>query len=310
MGQEHVTGPGDRAMAEAMRQVRWLLPLALLCVSGNAEAFCRMTTEQPERQNCPDVCYTEGTPLAWRIFDLNYTFNEEGFPDVSVAELTEVYEQAFGAWEDIECDGESIGFDIRKTSGTTSSGVNAEGSNPAKNINSILYIPADEWTEAMYSSAAFALTSTWFVPSTGQIVGADTYYNGAMTFEVCPDRGCPLGVTDIRNVATHEAGHFLGLAHSQDERSTMWCGAGTDDLSKRTLAPDDIAGLCAAYPPAERGLPEPPLAAKDNGCSAVAAGRPTGGTGSWVLLALAGIGCLTWVRARTARKNGRSKPVA
>ena len=56
----------------------------------------------------------------------------------------------------------------------------------------------------------------------------------------------PAGAFDLQTILTHEAGHFLGLAHATSETSVMYAFYAQD---ARELTPDDVAGLCAAYPP-------------------------------------------------------------
>ncbi len=55
------------------------------------------------------------------------------------------------------------------------------------------------------------------------------------------------GNVDTQSIATHEEGHFLGLDHTNAGGATMeaFYGGGT---SLRTLAQDDIDGVCALYP--------------------------------------------------------------
>jgi MYXO-CTERM domain-containing protein len=73
---------------------------------------------------------------------------------------------------------------------------------------------------------------------------------------------------DLRNTVTHEAGHFVGLAHPCGDPSgpscqqsppagevpysdrTMYPTTSAGQISKRTLSVDDVAGVCAIYPPA------------------------------------------------------------
>jgi len=72
---------------------------------------------------------------------------------------------------------------------------------------------------------------------------------------------------DLRNTVTHEAGHVVGLAHPCGDAGTPSCDAPLPpwetvpyaertmypsttlgETSKRALSPDDVAGVCAAYP--------------------------------------------------------------
>jgi len=142
----------------------------------------------------------------------------------------------------------SVGLQATAKPGTTTDEVGPQNEEP--NDNAIVYFTGDEWVARGYDSRAFALTSLWFYDS-GEIIGADMHFNGAMNFGECPAQGCfgLESVADLQNVATHEAGHYFGLAHSERETATMWCDASPGQVDKRTLSPDDIAGLCAIYPP-------------------------------------------------------------
>jgi hypothetical protein len=54
----------------------------------------------------------------------------------------------------------------------------------------------------------------------------------------------------IEDVATHEFGHMLGLLHSTEVGATMYAYYDLCTTDARTLAPDDVAGIEALYPPA------------------------------------------------------------
>ena len=51
---------------------------------------------------------------------------------------------------------------------------------------------------------------------------------------------------DLQSVAAHEFGHALGLGHSADSGAVMYANYGAGAL-RRTLSPDDQAGVAALY---------------------------------------------------------------
>ncbi|HVZ36893.1 MAG TPA: matrixin family metalloprotease [Polyangiaceae bacterium] len=266
---------------------------------GSAFAFCRTTTAKQTQTSCPEPCVTTGTPLAWESPDLHYSLSQRGFPGLTEAQVRAIFAESFGAWEAVRCDGEPVGFEIHQNEQTTDAGVGPESRFPEWNVNTMVLVSTqEEWADNDLPSLAFAVTGVWFTPSTGHIVGADTQFNGGMSrFGICPDEGCPADgrTVDLRNVATHEAGHFLGLAHSEDPNATMWCGADPTDVSKRDLADDDIEGLCAAYPPGAALLAGPPTV-RSAGC-ALGSTRASSGWPLWLALGL-GLRRRTRSRAR------------
>ncbi len=99
---------------------------------------------------------------------------------------------------------------------------------------------------------------------------------------------------DLRNTVTHEAGHFIGLAHPCElvagagvptcgsplpawetvpyAERTMYPSTSLGETSKRALSPDDVAGVCAIYP-------------RQGGCGCGSGGAP--GLAAALLAALA-----------------------
>lgn len=111
------------------------------------------------------------------------------------------------------------------------------------------------------------------------------------TYDFC-DFDCDGKAFDIQTVTLHEAGHVLGLDHTDIPTAVMANGRSAAEIL-RVLSADDRAGLCAIYP-ADTG-------AESGGCSAAptAAG---GATALWLLLAAA---LLLWARRRgdTGRRD-------
>lgn len=261
-----------------------------LCASSPAYAYCRTHTLDPAASSCPEQCAEQGIPLAWATPDLTYTFNKRLFPGLSEGSLRDIMAASFQTWEDVRCDGDGVGLDIRARSATTALEVGPEDAEPNENV--IVHFDAADWSEQDLPARAFAITAVWFNSKNGDILGADMMFNGGMDpFGECSPDGCKTGEpnTDLRNVATHEAGHFLGLSHSDVPNSTMWCDADPQETSKRSLSPDDSLGLCDAYPPGESFL-----SSKGNSSSFVdscgvagSARSPLTGLSSALLVALA-----------------------
>jgi hypothetical protein len=88
---------------------------------------------------------------------------------------------------------------------------------------------------------------------------------------------------DLQSVLTHEAGHFLGLGDVALANVTMNASSLPGDVSRRTLAPDDVAGVCAIYPPGEAS---PVCTVHSTGCGCGAGAAPSSLL-LWSLLALA-----------------------
>ena len=81
-----------------------------------------------------------------------------------------------------------------------------------------------------------------------------TCYAGAQPSKECVNYDEPdCFYQDLQNTITHEAGHFVGLAHSNVAGATMNPTTSPGETAKRSLSADDIAGVCAIYPEAKGG---------------------------------------------------------
>src|SRR5262249_4393290 len=117
-----------------------------------------------------------------------------------------------------------------------------------------------------YDENLLAVTTTSF-NKCGEILDADIEINAGNHPFTTVDSGplcdstpppTPAGCMgfDVQNTATHEIGHFIGLDHpvkrfdgSTDvSDDTMAASAAEGETKKRSLAQDDIEGLCTIYP--------------------------------------------------------------
>lgn len=95
------------------------------------------------------------------------------------------------------------------------------------------------------SGSSIATTYTWF--SGNRMIDADiVFWDGGFQF-FTGTTGCSGGFY-IEDIATHEFGHALGLAHSTLTTATMYPSISTCNQQPRTLDADDIAGVLALYP--------------------------------------------------------------
>jgi MYXO-CTERM domain-containing protein len=153
-------------------------------------------------------------------------------------------------------------------------------------------------------------TRLHFDPATGALYDVDIEVN-AVAEPLAVGRAPQPSEADLDSILTHEVGHFLGLNHSKNVEATMVAGYQTGSLELRTPSADDIAGICAIYPPdreptstscaPRRGFSElcgdeqtdPPIdgempgdeAAQSEGCAVIRAGAGSRRDG-WIPLAL------------------------
>lgn len=293
-----------------MKQKYWGALAALaacIAMAPSASAFCRTTTCDPNdpAEHCAmdtNMCVTDGFPLAWRSSCVTIGVQKMGSPSngFSYEQVADVVERAFGAWMNAKCGTAHPSIDVQMI-GPIECGT-SEYNSKVGNANIVLF-REDVWP---YGEAqnAIGLTTTRFDTKTGELWDADIELNGATeTLSI----GDPIMGDDLLSVLTHEAGHFLGMSHSQDQAATMRAiyNPATDGDSFRSLASDDVEGICTIYPPdrpiattscenrhgfsSQCGADQPPPE-ESKGCSlnTRAAVRPDG-PGNYALLLVAAV---------------------
>lgn len=126
-------------------------------------------------------------------------------------------------------------------------GCSSKSTNENDGLNTVILVTKD-WT---FDPVAIAITRNFYVagtsPKAGLILDSDILLN-AVNHEFTTSN--ELGKHDVQNIVTHEVGHFLGLGHEVspvDPDSTMFAVASPNEVKKRTLHTDDLAGIHEAY---------------------------------------------------------------
>jgi Matrixin len=276
-----------------------------LTMVSSASAFCRSTT-------CRDTPACEGDdavdpaciPLAWKRpcvgVSMQFAASEQVPWDVANAVMT----KGFAAWEEPVCDpvtGGKPNIHVQNLGAVECDLV--QYNSRAANANIVVF--RDQNWPHPSGPHNIALTTVTYDVRTGEIYDADMEINSAGFGLTVSDGDVQ---TDLLSVVTHEAGHFLGLTHSNDAAATMWANYTTGDIGPRTLSVDDINAVCTAYPPVDppvdkescnpiprHGFSPACMSKQTEGDCAVQ--EPIGGPGgSWKWMALAGLAALVWAR--------------
>ncbi len=177
--------------------------------------------------------------------------------EVAAGSLVDVLVRAADTWTTPPCSDASIRVGPPSQQRVVGFNWHA-GSGSPLNENIVVFrndTPGDELDRWVHTLGALAITTVTFDTSTGRLLDADIEVNDvAFTFTTC-DPGAP-GCTpafDLENTLTHELGHVMGLDHPPNDapgalEATMFASASETDIEKRSLADDDIEGLCTLYP--------------------------------------------------------------
>jgi hypothetical protein len=277
---------------------------ALLFHGPQARAFCRSTTcRSTAAHECvldDDGCPAEGAKLFWPTSCVSYATNKLGTSRFDPEDTRAVIRKAFEAWSAVDCPDGTVAamtFQERDPVSCHKSQYNSKG----PNVNLVFF----EDTMWRYKGTDFTLakTAVTYSDDTGEIFDADIEINAAHVNLTITD-DLPEVDTDLQSVVTHEAGHFIGLAHSPDYDAVMFASYGGHSTSQRYLSTDDVAAVCAVYP-ADNGLackPEPhggfSGTCDDPAKVAQCTAQPGTATASFGALVLFGCAGLVGVRSR------------
>jgi MYXO-CTERM domain-containing protein len=219
-----------------------LWTVSSLFVAADASAFCRLTTAEP---SAGGSCSTQGRGLAWNRQCISYSVVPRIFTDLDLDDIRDTIDVSFDQWLDVDCDGTPLPLALGQTQ-ALSECKSAQYNQFGPNANTIMFL--NEWEGEDFPREAFGLTLVWHDPQTGEIFDADMQLNETIApIALCDDNCSSNDAVDLANVVTHEAGHFLGLGHSNVFGATMSANALLGETSKRSLEQDDREGVCDIY---------------------------------------------------------------
>lgn len=223
----------------------------------DASAYCRQRTCKDRPADgfvCPlgdDGCVSEGEFLYRDSPCLAFGIDDGVAKGLGMtdAEFEDVVVEAFHSWTTVDCGGgKHPAVDVQSLGAVHVSGNYFCDLEPELNLPVWTFV--SPWTN---QATALGFTSSVFDKSrdVGRVFDSDVELNLDKikgSFSLVEQRAVLL------TVATHEAGHFLGLAHSQHADAVMAPTYTDTELLGRDIQPDDIDGICAIYPPEDEEL--------------------------------------------------------
>ena len=262
------------------------------------------------------ILAANGAPVHWSnsaLQQLNYAIDASGLPEygLTTSAVTDAVDAAFASWQAVACaicatstDGAPctsenacgnmpIGVRISDLGphapgpiGMACSPTSAGLCDPMPDGNQVLFIhDASAWP---FGRHVIAMTVVSVKANDSEIVDADVTLNAA-GFSFCVD-DCGPGQAQLGAVVLHEAGHFLGLDHSDEADAVMYAQRPVERQSMGALMPDDVAGICAVFPAAQTPTvctAPAPSGEPPRGASGCASARAPGSRSTAALLAIA-----------------------
>jgi len=223
--------------------------LAIGLGSSGAVAFCRAVSSSapagydPAVQGCFAPTSGPGSyDLYWKNLCVGYSVQRDASPlrHITLDQARQVAAAAFEQWSSAACDGGAPSVQVRDLGPVDCSEVQYNSAQPNQHV---IVFRDDGWPYSD-SSNTLGLTTITFDATDGEIFDADTELN-SHDYNLVLGSAAPIDSYDLASVITHEAGHFLGLAHSGDRAAVMYAHY---HPGSSALTSDDTAGICSAYP--------------------------------------------------------------
>ena len=279
----------------------------------SASAYCLTytCTSDGDSPDCVEDngCEVGGKPLHWSSRCISFSVQADGSPrrDIRLEDARRVIGGAFYTWTHAQCpDGANPAIEVFDLSPVScrATEFDVEGGNANIWVFRDTFWPYDD-------TGTLALTTVTYNPASGEIFDADVEIN---TAENQVTVGSRYAEYDLASIATHEAGHVLGLSHSPNWSATMYAAYDVGSVTTRRLHLDDVHGICAAIPP-DRDVPDTcdpyPKTGfsavcddSSGGCAIAAASPNSRGVGFTTLLL-----CGLVLRRCTGRRGRRARDV-
>jgi hypothetical protein len=248
----HRTLPGNALLAGST----FVFSMGL---AGAAEAYCTLHTcqdvsqaevdasedENLEPKQCEreDTCIVEGKELFWDSPCLSFgvSATNTSVLGLTADEFLAIIEDAYKVWEGVECpDGGNPGFKVGSVGVVDVNGNFFCEPEPLANIS--VWSLVNRWQR---DPSALGYTSSTHNKRDGEVFDADVELN---LNKIERDHQGSYAIV-LGRIAVHEAGHYLGLAHSSDADAVMYESYNAFELLTKELSQDDIEGICELYPP-------------------------------------------------------------
>jgi hypothetical protein len=242
---------------------------ALAICTGDAWAYCRtLTCPPPMGYPIPTTDAGQGActppsadfesycagltppvtailPLWWRNACVSYDLQQDAGPGVPLATATTIVDTAFATWRTAACSTGTPSI-TPVDLGPVSCG-NVEYNSDQGNQHVIVFRD-DTWPhDDAYNT--LGLTTVTYSVDSGEIYDADTEINATPAYPLSTLEVPLSGGYDFQSIITHEAGHFLGMAHATNMSATMYYAYAVGSTNMRELTSDDVEGICTIYPP-------------------------------------------------------------
>jgi hypothetical protein len=218
---------------------------ALLASASGASAYCRtITAPLPADFDQTSGCYspTGAIPLWWSNACVGFSVQQDASKQIDLADARTHSLAGFQRWMDATCpDAGAPSISVSDEGPVACSTVGYSETGPNQHV--IIFRDSSWPHDDVYNT--LALTTVTFNTDTGEIYDADVEVNTFQT-QITVSATPAAGQYDYDSIITHEAGHFLGLAHSPAETAVMFAHYKPGSY---TLTSDDVSGICSIYSP-------------------------------------------------------------